>query len=43
MAKMNKLQDPMETAKIMQEFDKQNMKMGMTDEMSKETYIKLIT
>lgn len=32
---MNKLQDPMKTAQIMKEFEKQNMKMDMTDEMSK--------
>jgi hypothetical protein len=34
MEKMNKIQNPAETARIMQEFEKQNMKMGMTDEMS---------
>ena len=34
MAKMNKIQDPMKTAQIMKEFEKQNMKMDMTDEMS---------
>lgn len=34
MAKMNKLNDPQKTAKIMSEFEKQNMKMNMTDEMS---------
>ena len=34
MAKMNKIQDPMKTAQIMKEFEKQNMKMGMTDELS---------
>ena len=32
---MNKLNDPQKTAKIMSEFEKQNMKMNMTDEMSK--------
>lgn len=35
MAKMNKINDPQKTAKIMSEFEKQNMKMNMTDEMSK--------
>lgn len=34
MAAMNKLQDPQKTAKMLQEFEKQNMKMDMTDEMS---------
>jgi hypothetical protein len=34
MAKMNQLQNPAQTAKMMQEFEKQNMKMGMTDELS---------
>jgi hypothetical protein len=34
MERMNKIQNPTETARIMQEFEKQNMKMGMTDEMS---------
>lgn len=37
MAKMNKLNDPMKTAKIMSEFEKQNMKMNMTDEMINDT------
>ena len=31
---MNKIQDPAKTAQIMREFEKQNMKMDMTDEMS---------
>lgn len=35
MVEMNKIQDPAKTAQIMREFEKQNMKMGMTDEMSK--------
>jgi hypothetical protein len=38
MAKMNKLQNPAQTAQMMKEFEKQNMKMGMTDEMSKLTF-----
>lgn len=37
MAKMNQLQDPTKTAHIMKEFEKQNMKMGMTDELINET------
>ena len=37
MTKMNKLQDPVKTAKIMNEFEKQNMKMGMTDELINDT------
>ena len=37
MAKMNQLQDPNKTAQIMREFEKQNMKMGMTDELINET------
>ena len=35
MVEMNKIQDPAKTAQIMREFEKQNMKMGMTDELSK--------
>lgn len=31
---MNKLMDPQKTQKIMSEFEKQNMKMNMTDDMS---------
>ncbi len=34
---MNKIQDPQKTAKIMKDFEIQNMKMGMTDEMINET------
>ena len=37
MVTMNKIQDPMKTAKIMKDFEIQNMKMGMTDEMINET------
>jgi charged multivesicular body protein 2B len=37
MVTMNKMQDPMKTAKIMKDFEVQNMKMGMTDEMINET------
>lgn len=37
MAKMNKIQDPVKTAQIMKEFERENMKMGMTDEMINET------
>ena len=32
---MNKVIDPQQTARTMQEFEKQNMKMEMTEEMSK--------
>ena len=35
MVDMNKVMDPMKTAKTMQEFEKQNMKMEMTEELSK--------
>jgi hypothetical protein len=38
MVAMNKIQDPVKTAQIMREFEKQNMKMDMTDEMSKNFY-----
>ena len=41
MAKMNKIQDPIKTAQIMKEFEKQNMQMGMTDEMS-EIFLQFI-
>ncbi len=34
---MNKLQNPMETAKIMKDFERENMKMGMTDELINDT------
>ena len=34
MASMNKVMDPQQTAKTMQEFERQNMKMEMTEEMS---------
>lgn len=37
MKAMNVTFDPMKTAKTMQEFEKQNMKMTMTDEMINET------
>ncbi|CAF1065272.1 unnamed protein product [Brachionus calyciflorus] len=37
MVQMNKIQDPAKTAQIMREFEKQNMKMGMTDEMINDT------
>ena len=35
MQEMNKVMDPQKTAKMMQEFERENMKMGMTEEMSK--------
>ena len=34
MQSMNKVIDPQETARTMQEFEKQNMKMEMTEDMS---------
>ena len=34
MTSMNKVIDPRETARTMQEFERQNMKMEMTEEMS---------
>lgn len=37
MVAMNKIQDPMKMARTMQEFEKQNMKMDMTDEMINDT------
>jgi len=37
MVDMNKVMDPMKTAKTMQEFEKQNMKMEMTEEMINDT------
>ncbi|RNA29191.1 charged multivesicular body 2b [Brachionus plicatilis] len=37
MVEMNKIQDPVKTAQIMKEFEKQSMKMGMTEDMINET------
>ena len=34
MASVNKLMDPQQTARTMQEFERENMKMEMTEEMS---------
>jgi hypothetical protein len=34
MSSMNKIQDPQKMAAMLKEFEKQNMKMDMTDEMS---------
>ena len=34
MASMGKVMDPQQTAKTMQEFERQNMKMEMTEDMS---------
>ena len=34
MTDMNKIMDPQKTAKTLQEFERQNAKMEMTDEMS---------
>ena len=35
MTDMNKIMDPQKTAATLKEFEKQNMKMEMTEEMSK--------
>ena len=35
MQQMNKVMDPMKTAKMMQDFEKESTKMGMTEDMSK--------
>ena len=35
MQSMNKVMDPQKTAKMMQEFERENAKMGMSEEMSK--------
>ena len=35
MQEMNKVMDPQKTAKMMQEFERENAKMGMSEEMSK--------
>ena len=39
MGQMNKVMDPAKMNKTLQEFSKESMKMGMTDEMSKDTSI----
>ncbi len=39
MVAMNKQIDPAKTAQIMREFEKQNMKMDMTDEMSMSIFL----
>ena len=36
MQAVNKKMDPQKTLKTMQDFQKENMKMGMTEEMSKD-------
>ena len=38
MQAVNKKMDPQKTLKTMQDFQKENMKMGMTEEMSKHTH-----
>lgn len=38
MEEMNRIQNPLKIAQIMKEFEKQNIKLGMTDEMSKKIY-----
>lgn len=37
MQAVNKKMDPQKTLKTMQDFQKENMKIGMTEEMSKDT------
>lgn len=37
MQAVNKKMDPQKTLKTMQDFQKENMKMGMTEEMSKDS------
>lgn len=37
MQAVNKKMDPQKTLKTMQDFQKENMKMGMTEDMSKNT------
>lgn len=38
MQAVNKKMDPQKTLKTMQDFQKENMKMGMTEDMSKHTW-----
>lgn len=42
MQAVNKKMDPQKTLKTMQDFQKENMKMGMTEEMSKDTQKNLL-
>ena len=42
MSSMNKLMDPQQTARTMQEFERQNMKMEMTEEMSEYRHLMLV-
>lgn len=37
MQQMNKVMDPQKTAKMMQEFERENMKMGMSEDMINDT------
>ena len=39
MQQMNKVMDPQKTAKMMQEFERENAKMGMSEEMSKNSFL----
>lgn len=39
MQTVNKKMDPQKTLKTMQDFQKENMKMGMTEEMSEDTHM----
>lgn len=38
MQAVNKKMDPQKTLKTMQDFQKENIKMGMTEDMSKDTH-----
>lgn len=43
MQEMNKVMDPQKTAKMMQEFERENAKMGMTEEMIDDTLDDILT
>lgn len=43
MQQMNKVMDPQKTAKMMQEFERENAKMGMTEEMISDTLDDILT
>ncbi|KAL3884117.1 hypothetical protein ACJMK2_030339 [Sinanodonta woodiana] len=43
MQQMNKVMDPMKTAKVMQEFEKESTKMGMSEEMISDTLDDILT
>lgn len=43
MQQMNKVMDPQKTAKMMQEFERENAKMGMSEEMINDTLDDILT